>query len=445
MNLKMCLLAGSFFLSLWAGGQELYQLTLQQAIDLAMKNNSSVLISQNDLRSAKMKVRETAAIGLPQINGSISYQDFIKQPVSLIPAEFFGGPKGTFSEITFGTKQNASAELQASQLIFDGSYIVGLQTTQTFLELSKLKLQKTRLEVKEQVSRSYAAALVAGKNRQILQKNVEFIEKNLQETRQLYAGGMLEEQDVEQLQLLVSDMHNRLASAERQLRISHNMLKMQLGIAFTDSVRLTDNFEALIDTVLNSDLVSTAFSAEKNPDFRLAATQEQLALLNLRNEKMKYYPSVNAFLSHSENAYREEFDFLQNDKDWFPTTVWGMNVSIPIFSSFMRHYKVQQAKVQLENSALIKKQARQNLSIAAMNARSALKEAITGYKISKDNLGLAVSIRDKTAIKYKEGMVSSLQLTQAETQLLSMQTAYILSMFNLMNAKVELEKIINDN
>jgi len=442
MNCRIIVLLAVFAWQMYCvSAQEIKSFTLKEAKDFALKNNSSIKMSQNDLLSARMKVRETTAIGLPQVKGNISYKDFIKQPVSLVPAEFFGGQEGTFAEITFGTEQNATAEIQASQLVFDGSYIVGLQTTKTFLELSKLNLEKTELDIEKQIAHSYATALLAEKSREILSKNIVFMNANLEETKEMYNKGILDVQDVEQLQLMVSEMRNKLDDADRQLALSYDMLKLNMGLKINDSIRLSDSFDQLIKAVENNNNDSS-LAVSNNVEYKLLVAQQQLALLSVKNEKMKYFPNVNAFISHQENAYRNEFNFFDGKFDWFPTTVWGINVNVPIFSSFMRNARVQQAKLQLENVSLNKNEISKNLTLSEMLARSNLDKAISEYNNGKENLKLAERIRDKTALKYKEGMASSLQLSQSETQLLSVQNAYVLSMFNMFNAKAELDNIL---
>ncbi len=442
MNCRIIVLLAVFAWQMYCvSAQEIKSFTLKEAKDFALKNNSSIKMSQNDLLSARMKVRETTAIGLPQVKGNISYKDFIKQPVSLVPAEFFGGQEGTFAEITFGTEQNATAEIQASQLVFDGSYIVGLQTTKTFLELSKLNLEKTELDIEKQIAHSYATALLAEKSREILSKNIVFMNANLEETKEMYNKGILDVQDVEQLQLMVSEMRNKLDDADRQLALSYDMLKLNMGLKINDSIRLSDSFDQLIKAVENNNNDSS-LAVSNNVEYKLLVAQQQLALLSVKNEKMKYFPNVNAFISHQENAYRNEFNFFDGKFDWFPTTVWGINVNVPIFSSFMRNARVQQAKLQLENVSLNKNEISKNLTLSEMLALSNLDKAISEYNNGKENLKLAERIRDKTALKYKEGMASSLQLSQSETQLLSVQNAYVLSMFNMFNAKAELDNIL---
>jgi outer membrane protein TolC len=210
------------------------RLSLQEAIDYALENNRIVKNAARDIEVAKKQKWETIATGLPQFDASINYQNFLKQQVSVIPAEFFGGNPGEFAEVIFGTKQNATATATLNQLIFDGSYIVGLQSTKVFLEISKNAKDKTDLEVREAVINAYGNVLVSIEGVKIIEKNISVIQDNLDETTKIYENGLEELESVEQLQITLSNLQSDYDNLKRLEVIAFQMLNITLGIEFTD-------------------------------------------------------------------------------------------------------------------------------------------------------------------------------------------------------------------
>ena len=143
-------------------------LTLDQAIEYGLSNNFSVKNANREIEKAQKDRWSTIAIGLPQIYAEVNYQNFLEMPVSLVPAEFFGGKSGEFAEISFGTKQRVIGSVRMDQLIFDGSYIVGLEASKIFLKISENIYEKTKLETKKIIVKNYAAALLADENIKLL-------------------------------------------------------------------------------------------------------------------------------------------------------------------------------------------------------------------------------------------------------------------------------------
>ena len=190
-------------------------LSLQEAIDYALQNNRTAINAARDIDAAKQQKWETTASGLPQISASVDYQNFLKQQVSVIPAEFFGGQPGEFAEVIFGTKQSATAFATLNQKIFDGSYLVGLQSAKVFLEISKNAKVKTDLEVRKAVIEAYGNVLLAEESVSILERNIEVLEKNLFETQKIYENGLGEEESVEQLQITLSGVKSSLSNTNR--------------------------------------------------------------------------------------------------------------------------------------------------------------------------------------------------------------------------------------
>jgi len=447
----------------WAttNAQESQSFSLEEAISYGLKHNYQVQQANLDVDISKSKVKETTAIGLPQVNAEASFNDFINIPVQVAPADAFGFPDwmvqtlaisamqngvdipptdpDAVSEFQFGQKYSASAGVTASQLLFDGSYFVGLKAAREYVAFSELGAERTESEVKTSISKTYINAIAAQENIKALEDNKANIEQIYEETSKFFEVGFLEKQDADQVKLLKSNITYQLDYANRQYESILNLLKFQIGMPVTESITLTDNIETLVE--MGSEealaLMSEQFSAKNHVDFRTLEQSERLSELSLSNARAGYYPQLSAFISHTENAYRDEFDFLSGGS-WFPTTVWGVQLKMPIFSSGMRFQKAKQAKLELAKTVSQKTMLEQSLNMQAINAASDYKSALERHAVVSDDLDLAKSIKETTRTKFNEGISTSNDLTQAESQYLTTLGNYINTTIELLNAKLNL-------
>jgi outer membrane protein TolC len=239
--------------------KESYSFSLNEAIDHALKNNYSAINASRDIEAAKKKKWETTTIGLPQINASLGYQNNIELQKSLIPAEFFGGTKGEFAEVAFGTRHNMLGSATVSQLLFNGSYLVGLQSAKVYLQISENAKVKTNQEIREMVINAYGNVLLANESIAILEKNKTNLEKTLNETNQIFKNGLIEEENVEQLQITLTTIKSAQENIKRQKVIATNMLKLILGITIEKELILTENLNNLALNNINFELTTTPF------------------------------------------------------------------------------------------------------------------------------------------------------------------------------------------
>lgn len=419
--------------------------SLEEAIDFALENNRTVINAAHDIEAAKKRKWETTTIGLPQVSASIDYQNNLKQQVSLIPAQFFGGNEGEFSEVIFGTKQNMNATVTLNQLIFDGSYLVGLKSAEVFLEISKNAKIKTDLEVRKQVIDAYGNVLLAEKSIEILEKNKTNLEKNVYEIEQTYKNGLTEEENVEQLKITLLSIKSSLNNSERLRDIAYKMLNMTLGIDINVQLNLTDNLDSLTQENIVIGLVDSSFTIDNNIDYKIAKNDERSKQLLLKYEKSKALPTLNAFLNGGYQGYSEEFTFIDNDQQWFGSSMFGVSLNVPIFSSLGRSAKTQRAKIEFEKAKTMLTETEQRIKLQFQNAKSNYQFVVELYETSKQNLALAERIEKKNQIKFTEGIASSFELRQAQTQLYSSQQEYLQAMLNVINQKAELETILNSD
>lgn len=418
--------------------------SLQEAINYALEHNYSAINAERDIEDAQKQKWETIASGLPQVNGAISYQNQLKQPVSLIPGELAGGAPGSFIPVVFGQKQSTSATATLSQQIFDGSYIVGVQATKTFIDYSANSKEKNALDVRKAVVEAYGNVLLAEESAAILEKNKTALEKNLKETQKIFENGLTEEESVEQLQITLASITNQLKNAIRLKKITVQMLNLVMGLELDNPTKLTEDLDILTEKQIDFNLVESDLVLENNVDYKMALNLNEQRALELKLEKSKALPTLNAFVNFGYTAYSQEFDFLKKETDWFNSSILGFDLNIPIFSSLRRSASTQRAKIALEKAKTQKTEAEESLRLSWENAKSEYILAIEQYQTNKDNLGLAERIEKKNQVKYFEGLATSFELRQAQTQLYAVQQEYLQSMVDVINKKTALELILNN-
>jgi len=418
--------------------------TLDEAIAFALENNYSAVNADRDFIDAQKQKWETIASGLPQITGDISYQNFLKQPVSLIPAEFFGGEPGEFQPIVFGQPQQATATATVRQQVFDGSYIVGVQATKAFLSYSRNNKEKTAQEVRKAVVEAYGNVLLAKESVGILRNNLDALNDNLYETQKLYENGLAEEESVEQLQITFSTVESQLNNAVRLEKITLQMLNLVMGLPLDAPTTLAEDLNDLAQAFVDPTILDAPFIMENNVDFKLVNNLNEQRYYELKLAKSRALPTLNAFLNYGSTAFSESFTFFDSEQQWFDSSILGFDLSIPIFSSLKRSASTQRAQIALEKAKTQLTETREQIRLQLEKARSDYQLAVEQYNTTQKNLNLAERIEQKNQIKYREGIASSFELRQAQTQLYTAQQEYLQSMVDVIKAKTELEVITNN-
>lgn len=422
-----------------------YSFSLEEAINYAIEHNYASIRTAKDIDIAKQKKWETTAAGLPQINASVDYQNNFELQKSVVPAEFFGGNKGEFAEVAFGTRHNVTANSRLSQIIFDGSYIVALQAAKTYLKFFENAKQKSNSEIREMVINSYGNVLLAEESIAILEKNKATLSKTLSDTKETYKNGLIEEENVEQLQITLATLNSNLNNNKRLLDVAKKMLKYTLGISLDAEVTLTDKLDNLSMSNISTTFDTAGFSVDQNIDFQIAQNFEQQRTLELKLEKSKALPSLSANVNFGYNAFNESFAFLSQNQRWLNYSNLGVSLNVPIFSSFGRKARTQQAKIALEQAKIQLTETEQQLKLQYERAKSQFDFSIEEFATAKSNLNLAERIETKQQVKFTEGLSSSFDFSEAQRQLYSAQQSYLQSMVDIINSKAALEKIINKN
>ncbi len=421
---------------------QIMSFSLEEAQEYALKSSYKNLDKQLEFEKARQTIKETAAMGLPQITASLDYQwnpQIARQPV---PAEFFGGPPGTFQAVAFGVEHQNNATINLNQLLIDGSYFVALQATKVVKETSALQLEKSEIEVRTDVAQSYYGVLVSEKTVEVVEENVTSLKKNLYETRQLFENGFVEEQDVDQLELLVNNLENNLQNAKRQSDLARMTLNFNIGLPINQEIKLETKLDEII--VTEQEIIQqSGVNYDEHIDIRIAESQQKGSELQLANEKAKWYPTLSGFVRHQQTNFQNEFgDVFSTDVFWIPSTSVGVSLSWDILQGLARPAKIQKAKIDRQRTEVALEAASNTVKLQYEQARSNYTFALDNYKNQERNVEISKKIRDRVRIKYKEGISSSLDLTQTENQYLEAQQKYFEALQNLLNSKEALNKAI---
>lgn len=438
-----------FALSFFLGLQSVFAQTLpdsvslEEAVAFGEQNNRTIQNANLEVQKAYKQKWSAIAIGLPQISANANYQNFIELPTSLIPAQFFGGNEGDFAEVQFGTPQTMDAGVTVQQLIFDGSYLVGLEASRVFLAISENILEKTQLEIRKNIVNTYSSVLLARENIQFLENNNKNLTNTLEELNQLFRNGFEEEESVEQLRLTLSGVETQLRYAKNLERITLNMLKLLIGFPTQSPLLLSDTLEKLTDASLFSLQISEDISLSNNVDIKMAENNLLSETLLYKYERSKSLPRLSAFLNGNYTGNSETFSFTQSNQKWFGAALFGINLQVPIFSSLQRSANSQKAKIAVSQAEKSLTETQERITIEVQAAENEYQLAVENYFTSKENLALAKRIEEKNQTKYFEGVASSFELREAQLQLYSAQNNYIKAIQNVIQKKLALETLLN--
>ncbi|MFO7614264.1 MAG: TolC family protein [Bacteroidales bacterium] len=420
-----------------------FAFSLKEAREFAVKNSYDVKNSQFDLEIARKKVKENLAYGFPQIDATLEYNYYLALPTSLIPGEFFGQP-GEYLEVQFGTKNNITAGVTLNQLIFDGRYFIGLQYAKISEQLSRESLEKSTEDVIETVSQTYYNILVGEEALRVLDSNLAVLQKTRYETGELLKEGFAELTDYDQLTLTVTGIQNSINSVKRQNEIGYKLLNYQMGIDLDQQVTLTESLDEIIEQAAIEAVLEERFILENNINYRLISSQEKMKVLGLKNERAAYYPSLKGFLFLQENAQRDNFTFFDMNEPWYLTSIAGLSMQVPIFSSGMRKHRVSQARLDLEKIRNTKFQVSEGLKLTVNQARLDFRTALENFMREKQNVQLSKNIYERTLVKYNEGLANSLELTQQHNQFFDAERNYFQTALSLLDAKNRLDKVLGN-
>jgi outer membrane protein TolC len=414
-------------------------LSLKEAQEYALSNNKMVLAARSDVMASRAAIWETISAALPQVSATGSFTDNLKLMTTLLPGEFFNMP-GEKIPVTFGSKYNSSATAQASILLFNAPLYIGIESTKLAQKLSQENLEKSELNTKESVATAYYLILVSERSLEILSNNIANLNETLRSTRAMYSAGMAELTDVDQMVSNVNMSENSRSSLERTIELNYNLLRFQLGVPAGTKITLTgtlDNFAAEINVEA---LLSQEFDYTSHVDFRMIEGQEKMSSLMLKTEKAAVLPTLSGFYNYGTNGMGDKI----NDLRWFQNSMAGVQLSVPIFAGGQRYAKIKKAQINLEKAATTKDMVTEQLLIQEKQLRYNLVNANLQYNSQKENVEVSKRVYTSTENKFRQGMASSLDLTQANSLYLQAENNYVSALMNLLQTKLALDKLLKN-
>jgi len=430
--------AGLFLMTSLAANAQTY--SLKQAVDYAITHQVQVKNSQIDLQNAGAKINEIKAMGLPQVNGSVALTNNIVLQRAFIPAKIFNpaAAEGELIAAKFGVDNSGFASVGLSQLVFDGSYLLGLKASTVYKDLAVKSVTQSKQQVAENVTKAYYGILVNEKRQGLLALNVARLDTLLKETRELNKQGFVEKIDVQRLDVQANNLRTELENVNRLQELSYSLLKFQMGFPMEEPIRLSESLEKVELATFNTNAAGD-FNYANRIEYSILQTQENLAELDLKSIKAGYLPRLVLNANYGYNAGANAFSDLVT-KQWFDNAAITVALQIPIFDGFSKKYKAVQSENNLQKVRQSYSLLKSSIDLQRSQASITMKNALESMKEQKANLELANEISRVTRVKYQQGVGSNLEVLNAESSIKESQANYFTALYNALVAKVELEK-----
>ena len=444
------------FLFIFSGLSAQESFNLEQAVDYAVKNNDDMRMASLDIADANAQITEYKSIGMPQLNGSINYQYYIARPVnpledfitptvySVLEAEEvagvdpFVGPPEVF-EFTLFQRNNLSANLDASWLLFDGSYLSGLKAARMFKDLTAKAVDVKAEEIRASVTKAYMNVLIAEENKTIIKNNLDILNKTLKETQAFYKEGFVEKLDIDRLELSVDNLNTEYDKINQLISISYELLKFQMNYPQNDEISLSEDLETLVN-LLKVDVVdlNEPIDLNKRAQYSQIEMGRDLNELNVERLKKGYLPNIRARANFNETLQRN--NLFDNDEFGFiPQASVSLGINVPIYDGAQKKGQIQQAQIELERIDIQKSQFERAVNLEVKTSRLQYINAKKSLESRQRQIEIVQDIYNKTLVKFKEGVGSSLEVTQAESSLFESQANYINALYDLLIAKTDLD------
>lgn len=420
-----------------------YTFSLEEAINFAKSNNYALKNAVLDEISAQKKVNEITAMILPQINASANLINNTQIPVQVLP-NFLkpilnGGPD--FIEAAFGNTYTSNMTLSVNQLLFDGTFFLGLKASKEFVNLSRLSKTRTRIETEVNVAKAYYMVLLLESNQKMMQSNLDALSKSKSDLEQLYKSGFVEKIDVERISLQLSNLSIQKEKIEDQTRVARMVLKMQMGVKPADSLVLSSKLNELTNKT-SATVVEETTNYGNRIEYKLLQQQLKLNTLDRKRYLVGYAPSLFAFGTHQQNAFASSGNFGNLYNVWYPGTTLGLSLSVPIFDGLRKHAQTQQANISIQKTENDIKFFENVIEQQIFSAKTDFNRAKKQLLVQQENFKLAEDIYNTAQLKYKNGVGSSLELTVAQTDLENARSNMLATAFELFVAELELKKAL---
>lgn len=415
-------------------------LSLQQCIDYALEHHESIKNAQLEVGIAEGRIKETTTIGLPQVTGGVNFSSNIRVQRQFLPASVFDptAPNDLIVPVAFGITHSAIANVTLNQLLFDGSYFVGLRAAKAFKQFTESSVEMSRVEVAGEVTKAYYGWLVNESRLALLEVNRGQLDQLYKDTKGRVDNGYAEKVDLQRIEVSINNLETSIEQAKNGNLISEYLLKFQMGMALTDSIapaQVLDSFIVALETPIDP-----TYSIENRVDYRILNQQLTLQSLNIDNEKIRAYPTVSAFGTFGYNRGADAISEILQFGTWESYSVAGFSINVPIFSSFRRKYRIQQAQGEYDKVENQLSQLKRGVDLEVKTAEINYKNSLEAIKNQEENMTLAEEVYRVTKIKYKEGVSTNFEVVQTESVLQEAQTNYYEALYQAFIAKVNLDK-----
>lgn len=417
---------------------ERHEMSIQQAVDYAQEHNVQVKNALLDLQIQKQTNREVTGSAYPQISASGSMTYNYKLPVSLVPAEFFGGPPGTFQELAFGVKWNATGGVNVNQLLFDGQVFTGLQARKTLIDFQEKNIEVTEEMIRTNVYKIYYQ-LVLGKTQiELLDANIDRLNKLKHDTKIMYDNGFAERLDIDKLDVQLANLQSEKTTALNQINNGYLGLKVLMGMPVQHELVLTDTIS---DAMIRDGVLEAAeFNYNQRLDYQYSELGVRLREYDIQRYKLAKLPTLSLNGYYNKNAQRDEFNFFKSGQNWFNISAITLNLNVPIFSGFSANARIQKARLTMQQAVNQRESLKLTIDSEVKTAQNTFAAAITNMDYQKRNMELAETVYEQTKKKFEVGTGSQTEINAAQTDLKSAQTNYINAMYNAIIAKIDFLK-----
>ncbi len=422
-------------------------LTLDACLVYAFQNSETIRIAELEKAISKADVGITKSQGLPQLNGSVNYNNNFAIQTQFLPAVFFADDPNEVPAnappvpVRFGVNHTGTAGVSLSQMLFDGSYFVGLEAARTYTELSEKSYHQSKVQVAEQITKAYYTVLVNQERQVLVSSNYKRLDTLLRETRLMYENGFVEEIDVDRLLVQYNNSKVEQENISRVTELSYYLLKFQMGIPVEQEITLSGN---IADIDFDPEITAESeFQYEQRPEYAQILVNQELAQLDMKNNRVQYIPKLTANAAFGYNTGVDDFSEIVSFSDrWFEYGFFGVTMDIPLFDGLRKHHLIQKNKVQVRQLELQSRFLRNQIDLEIAQARVDLQNSLDALQIQEENLALAQEVFRVTNIKYQEGVGSNLEVIDAENSLQAAETNYFNALYNALIAKVDLKKAL---
>ena len=414
--------------------QHVNTFSVKDAVDYALKNSAQVKNALIDIQIQRQTNKEITAAAFPQINGTISMNDYLSLPTSLVPGEFTGGAPGTFIPLKFGTKYSANGEIELQQIIFDGQVFVGLMAKKTAVEFFTRSAEVTAELIKANIYKIYYQLVVGKKQIESIDANIARYEKLLSDTREIYKNGFAEKLDVDKVDVQLNNLRTEKLKAENQIEAGHEGLKFLMSMPQREQLVLTDT---LSEAELKTNILDEAYNYSDRKEFQALTLASKLGGYNIKRYQLSKLPTVSGFVNYLKNAQRTKFDFFNSSGDWFTTSLIGLKIAVPIFNGGATNARIQKARLDLQKTNNNIDQLKLSVDNDVEESRIKMRSALVTIETQKKNSELAEQVYRTTKLKYEQGLGSNQEIYNAQTELKVAQNNYYSALYDAISAKID--------